>query len=99
MSFFCFIKNNDSGHVSRNNSDNELENDADLDNETHAEDEDMHDVEEKVEKVGKEIDGISQDNWKLLEKVKTTQRQDHLKVILLYSLLLFLTLMLTFVKN
>ena len=28
----------------------------------------------------KEIDGISSHNWKLLEKVKTTQRQDHLKV-------------------
>lgn len=26
------------------------------------------------------IDGISRENWKLLEKVKVTQRQDHLKV-------------------
>ena len=25
------------------------------------------------------IDGISKDNWNLLEKVKSTQRQDHLK--------------------
>lgn len=25
------------------------------------------------------IDGISRDNWKLLEKVKTTQRHEHLK--------------------
>jgi len=25
-----------------------------------------------------DIDGISQDNWSLLEKVKTTQRRDHM---------------------
>ena len=30
---------------------------------------------------GKEIDGISKENWQLLEKVKSTQRQDHLKGI------------------
>ena len=27
----------------------------------------------------KEVDGISNENWKLLEKVKSIQRQDHLK--------------------
>lgn len=26
-----------------------------------------------------DIDGISQENWSLLEKVKSTQRKDHLK--------------------
>ena len=29
----------------------------------------------------REIDGISKENWNLLDKVKNTQRQDHLKVI------------------
>lgn len=32
------------------------------------------------------IDGISRDNWKLLEKVKTTQRQDLMKVIYLLKI-------------
>ena len=31
--------------------------------------------------VEKEIDGMSKENWNLLDKVKHTQRQDHLKVL------------------
>ena len=67
------INNNDSGHVSTTNSDNEVENDPDnMDN--LMEEENINEVEKPTE-----IDGISNDNWKLLEKVKNTQRQDNLK--------------------
>jgi len=71
---------NDSGHVSTNNSDNEIDND--IDNEQHMGDEDMHECEEKIEHIYKkdnDIDGISKKNWSLLEKVKSTQRHDHMK--------------------
>ena len=74
--------------MSTNNSDNENENDEEIESdENPIEDEDLNDVE--IEKVSaavaiekdmeKDIDGISKDNWKLLDKVKTTQLQDHLK--------------------
>lgn len=81
-------QNNDSGHVSTNNSDNENE-DIESD-ENPIDDDDINDTEmvvpsamaiEAQHKKQKEIDGISNDNWKLLEKVKTTQLQDHLKGI------------------
>lgn len=67
---------NDSGHVSTNNSDNEADNDDDMC------DEDIHECEEKIDQIYKkdnDIDGISKDNWNLLEKVKSTQRKDHMK--------------------
>lgn len=77
---------NDSGHVSTNNSDNEMENENDMDNDNDNEHqtgyEDIHECEEKIDQIYKKennIDGISKDNWNLLEKVKSTQRQDHLK--------------------
>jgi len=69
---------NDSGNVSTNNSDNEIDNDE---NQEH-DDEDIHESEEQIKINGqksKEVDGISNENWKLLEKVKSIQRQDHLK--------------------
>lgn len=68
---------NDSGHVSTSNSDNEID---ETDNYNH--DEDMHECEERIDNIYKkdsDIDGISKENWKLLEKVKSTQRKDHLK--------------------
>ena len=64
-----------------------MENEPDLDHEHDhennlEEDDDINETEEKTEcPKQKEIDGISQDNWKLLEKVKSTQRRDHLKGI------------------
>lgn len=73
-------QNNDSGHVSTNNSDNEIENEVENEADHPIEDEDINEAEEKIENPKeKEIDGISQENWRLLEKVKSTQRQDHLK--------------------
>lgn len=74
--------------MSTNNSDNETENETD----NPIDDEDINEAEEKIEnskgdqhqqqhQQQKEIDGISKENWRLLEKVKSTQRQDHLKGI------------------
>lgn len=58
-----------------------MEND---DNEPQIPEDDLNDYVEEKEmdnnKSKPDIDGISQENWKLLEKVKTTQIQDHLKV-------------------
>lgn len=79
---FSSQMSNDSGHVSTNNSDNEIDNDNDIDNDHHMGDEDMNECEEKIDQIYKKdnnIDGISKENWSLLEKVKSTQRQDHLK--------------------
>ena len=56
--------------------------------ENQLEDEDLNDADlEKMteNEKAKEIDGISQDNWRILEKVKTTQLQDHLKVMINFS--------------
>ena len=116
----AFEQNNDSGHVSTNTSDNELEPAEPEEEEEDADEEeaevDVDDDDELSEekptdntmnaastaatsakihntssctdatpssttsKLGvKEIDGISKDNWHLLEKVKSIQRQDHLK--------------------
>lgn len=66
-------QNNDSGHVSTNNSDNENENDLEMESENQEED--------TTDKTPKEIDGISKDNWELLQKVKSSQRQDYLRGI------------------
>lgn len=70
--------------MSINNSDNELENEADLDadmNHTQHEDEDINEPDEYMyKKEEKDIDGISKENWVVLEKVKSTQRQEHMKV-------------------
>jgi hypothetical protein len=76
--------------VSINNSDNELENDQEtLEHESLIEEEDIHAKDEKL-KAGsavsggtlenKDIDGISKENWIVLEKIKSVQREDHLKV-------------------
>ena len=47
----CYIlKNNDSGHVSTNNSDNEIENDIENEADNPIEDEDINEAEEKIEK-------------------------------------------------
>lgn len=74
---------NDSGHVSTNNSDNEIENDEHDNMDSHMDgEEDLHECEEKIDQLYKrdnDVDGISQENWSLLEKVKSTQRKDHLK--------------------
>ncbi|CAF0772514.1 unnamed protein product [Brachionus calyciflorus] len=70
-------QNNDSGHVSTNNSDNE--NDMDMD--TEVESNNLGEDESVSGEVKKEIDGISRDNWELLQKVKNSQRQDYLKGI------------------
>lgn len=42
-------------------------------------DDDMINIDVNKDNHKKEIDGISKDNWSLLEKVKATQRQDHMK--------------------
>jgi len=70
--------NNDSGHVSQTNSDTELESNFEDENEEAQQDKDIVDVKE-------EIDGISQENCKLLEKVKCTQLQRHIKGLTLGS--------------
>jgi ubiquitin-conjugating enzyme E2 Q len=72
------INNNDSGHVSPNTSDNETENDAES-NENLMEEENFHENDPCTTNKEELVDGISKDNFRLLEKVKSTQRQDYLK--------------------
>lgn len=74
------INNNDSGHVSPNTSDNETENDCES-NENLMEEENFHEETNPCCTTNKEVlvDGISKDNFLLLEKVKSTQRQDILQ--------------------
>ena len=60
--------------------DNVVENNLNLMEEDEIS-ESQSDVEIKpVSNSDKEIDGIKHDDWRLLEKVKTTQREDYLKV-------------------
>lgn len=60
----------------------ENETEVDNDNENNLEEDDINDTETNENtqtEIGSEVDGISRDNWQLLEKVKSTQRKDHLK--------------------